>query len=187
MSNIRADIMEEMIPMMDQVNLKAITGTLVLLQREVALAPRQLSSQLQDVCREHSVIVVSLEAEVARLGSRSGFSGGEHLCGSLNSDFPVDWDLVLNFLGRHTSPGYGRVGDKIEYCVFLRGLWAQGSNLTQAPPGLSLAQVFNLQKESADIHDCKSVSIDSFIFPSLLKAIEWCIQHLPGDVDQTLI
>jgi hypothetical protein len=33
----------------------------------------------------------------------------------------------------------------------------------------------------------KSVSIDSFIFSSLSKMVDWCIQHLSGDVDQALI
>jgi hypothetical protein len=55
---------------------------------------------------------------------------------------------------------------------------------------LASSQVLNLQKEIADLRDrilSNSVSIDSFIFPSLTKTVEWCVQHLPGDVDQALI
>jgi hypothetical protein len=47
-----------------------------------------------------------------------------------------------------------------------------------------------MKKEIADLRDrisSNSVSIDSFIFPSLGKTVAWCIQHLPGDVDQALV
>jgi hypothetical protein len=47
-----------------------------------------------------------------------------------------------------------------------------------------------MKKDIADLSDqisSNSVSIDSFIFPSLGKTVAWCIQHLPCDVDQALI
>jgi hypothetical protein len=47
-----------------------------------------------------------------------------------------------------------------------------------------------MEKDIADLRDRMSrnfVSIDSFIFPSLGKTVAWCIQDLPGDVDQALI
>jgi hypothetical protein len=110
---IRADITAEMILMMAQVKLKEIIGTYALAQREVALATHQLCLQVQAVQHKHIANMASLEAEVTRIGSLRGSSGGQHLCSSLNSDFPADWDLVLDFQGRHTSPGSGRVGDKI--------------------------------------------------------------------------
>jgi hypothetical protein len=120
------------------------------------------------------------------------------VCSTLNSDFPADWELVLDFLGRHTSPGSGRVGDNIKDCVTRSdigpslpgGIWAQLSNHAKAESPLGSGQVLNLQKESTDLHDRisrNSVSIDSFIFPSLSKTVGWCIQHLPGDVYQALI
>jgi hypothetical protein len=48
----------------------------------------------------------------------------------------------------------------------------------------------NLQNEISDLRDrisSTSISIDSFIFPSLSKTVDWYVQHLPGDVDQALI
>jgi hypothetical protein len=56
-------------------------------------------------------------------------------------------------------------------------------------------QVINMKKDIADLRDAdlrdrissNSVSIDSFIFPSLGKTVAWCIQHLPADVDQDLV
>jgi hypothetical protein len=53
-------------------------------------------------------------------------------------------------------------------------------------------QVINMKKDIADLRgqissSSVSVSIDSFIFPSFGKTVAWCIQHLPGDVDQALI
>jgi hypothetical protein len=105
---------------------------------------------------------------------------------------------VLVFLGRHTSPGSGRLGDKIEDYVahfdigpsLPGGLWPQRAISEQAGPPLASDQVLNMQKEIADL--CRrissnSVSIDSFIFPSLKNTVAWCIQHLPGDVDQAII
>jgi hypothetical protein len=117
---------------------------------------------------------------------------------ALNSDFPTDWELVLDFLGRHTSPGSGRIGDKIEVCVARSdigpslpgGIWPQQSNQEPAESPLGSDRVLNLQKEIANLHDqisSNSVSIDSFIFPSLSKTVYWYIQHLPGDVDQARI
>jgi hypothetical protein len=120
------------------------------------------------------------------------------ICGALNSDFPVDWELVLNFLGRHTSPGSGRVGDRIEDCVarfdvgrsLPGGVWSHRSLPEQPGANSPSDQVINMKTETADLRDwisSNSVSIDSFIFPSLGKTVAWCIQHLLGDVDQALV
>jgi hypothetical protein len=129
---IRADIIAEIIPMMGQIKSNATSGTAALVQREVALATRQLISQLQAMRHEHSVTVSNLEKELARLVARGGLSGGQHVFSALNSDLPADWELVLDFLGRHTSPGSGRVGDKIEDCV-------ARSNIGPSLPGPPLA------------------------------------------------
>jgi hypothetical protein len=55
---------------------------------------------------------------------------------------------------------------------------------------LASAQVSNLHKGLDGLRDTissKSVSIDSFTFPSLAKTVDSCVHHLPGDVDQALI
>jgi hypothetical protein len=101
------------------------------------------------------------------------------------------------FLGRHTSPGYRRVGDKIEDCVahfdvgpsFYGGLWPRQSLPKKPGTSSTSDQVINMKKDIADLRDLissNSISIDAFIFPSLGKSGAWCIQHLPGDVDQAL-
>jgi hypothetical protein len=90
------------------------------------------------------------------------------------------------------------VGDKIEYCVarfnigssLPGGVWSQRSFPDQPGATSPSDQVINMKKEIADLRDrisSNSVSIDSFIFPSLGKIVAWCIQHLPGDVDQALV
>jgi hypothetical protein len=166
--------------------------------REVALATRQLSSELQSARHEHHVSISSLESDFTWLVGLGGLSSSSHICGALSSDFPVDWELGLNFLGRHTSPGSGPFGDTIEGCVAcfnvgprLPGVvWPQRS-LTKQPGTTSTSdQVINMKKDIADLRDrisSNSVSINSFIFPSLGKTVAWCIQHLPGDVDQALV
>jgi hypothetical protein len=60
------------------------------------------------VRQENSVTVGALQAEITSRG---------HMYSALSADFPADWELVLDFLGRHTSPGAGWVGDIIEDCV----------------------------------------------------------------------
>jgi hypothetical protein len=197
-SRIRSEIMSEIIPMIGRIKIDATNGTAALVDREVALATRQLSSQLQADYHAHSVTVSHLESDLAWLVGRGGLSMGQHVCSALNSDFPADWDLVLDFLGLHTSPWSGRVGDKIEDCVARSdiepglpgGLWPQRANYDQAESPLASGQAINLQKEIIDFCDrilSNSVSIDSFIFLSLTKMVDWCVQHLPGDVDQALI
>jgi hypothetical protein len=45
---------------------------------------------------------------------------------------------------------------------------------------LASGQDLNLQTEIADLRDrisSNSVSIDSFIFPSLTKTVDWCVHH----------
>jgi hypothetical protein len=123
---------------------------------------------------------------------------GVHVCSALNYDFPADWELVLNFFGSHISPGSGRVGYNIEYCIARAsgdpimppGSWSLGDPPAQASPHLASDQSLNLRKEIADLRDrisSKTVYIDSFTFPSLTKTVDRCIHHLPGDVDQALI
>jgi hypothetical protein len=132
-SRIRSDILSEIVPIIGRIKSDATAGTASLVNREVALDTRHLSSELQAARHEHSVTLSNLESDLARLVGRGGLSSGQHVCSALNSDFPADWKLVLDFLGRHTSPGSGRVGDKIEDCVarfdigpsIPGGLWPQ--------------------------------------------------------------
>jgi hypothetical protein len=73
---------------------------------------------------------------------------------------------------------------------FPGGPWPHRENVDQSASPLASAQVLNLQKEIADLRNqisSNSVSIESFILPSLSKTVAWCIQHLPVDVDQALI
>jgi hypothetical protein len=116
-SRIRSDILSEIMPIIGRIKSDGTAGTAAVVEREVALATRQLSSQLQAVRHEHSVAISNFESELALLVGRGGLSSGHHVYSALNSDLPSDWDMVLHLLGRHTSPGYGRVGDKIEECV----------------------------------------------------------------------
>jgi hypothetical protein len=153
------DIMDEIMPMIGWIKSDAAAGTAALVDREVALDTRQLTSQLQDVWHEHSVTVSNLDMDVARLVGRGGFSIGQHVCSTLNSDFPADWELVLDFLGRHTSPGSVPVGAKIEDCVACSdigpslpgGPWPHRANYDQDASPLASAQVINLQNEIADL------------------------------------
>jgi hypothetical protein len=150
--------------------------------REVSLATRQLSSELQSARHEHHVAISSLESDITQLVGLGGLLSCSHICGDLSSDFPADWELVLDFLGRHTSPGSGRAGDKIDDCVarfdvgpsLPGGVWPQRS-LTEQPGITSTSdQVINMKKDIADLRDrisSNSVSIDSFIFPSLGKTV----------------
>jgi hypothetical protein len=185
-------------PIIGRIKSDAAAGTSALVNREVALATLQLSSKLQSVRHEHHAAISSLESDLTRLVGLGGLSFHSTICCALSSDFPADWELVLDFLGRHTSPGSGRVGDKIEDCVarfdmgpiFPGGLWPQRSLPEQPGTTSTSDQVINMKKDIADLRDrisSNSVSIDSFIFPSLGKNVAWCIQHLPGDVDQALV
>jgi hypothetical protein len=153
-SRIQSGIMSEIMPVIGQIKSDATAGTAALVEREFALATRQLSSQLQAARREHSVTISNIESELARLVVRDGLSSGQYVCSTLNSEFPADWELVLDFLGRHTSPGSGRVGDKIEDCMdrsdigpsLPGGIWPQRANYEQAESHLASGQVLNLQK-----------------------------------------
>jgi hypothetical protein len=176
-SRIRSDILSEVMPMIGRIKLDAATGTAALVNREFALATRHLSSGLQSARHEHNVAISNLKSDLARLVGHGGLSSGKHVCSALNSDFPADWELVLDFLGRHTSPGSERVGYKIEDCVarcdigpsLPGGPWPHQSISEHAGSHLALDQVLNMQKDIADPHDrisSNSVSIDSFIFAS---------------------
>jgi hypothetical protein len=114
---IRSEILSEIMPIIGRIKSDAAAGTSALVNREVALATRQLSSELQSALHEHHVAISSLESDLTRLVGLGGMSSSSHICGALSLDFPANWELVLDFLGRHTSPGSGRVGDKIEDCV----------------------------------------------------------------------
>jgi hypothetical protein len=121
-------------PIIGRIKSDAAAGTSALANREVALATRQLSSEFQLVRHEHHVAVSSLESDLTRRVDLGGLSSHSPICGALSSEFPADWELALDFLGRHTSPGYGRVGDKIEApdCLAAYGLSDQFlSNLEQ--------------------------------------------------------
>jgi hypothetical protein len=197
-ARIRSEIRSEIIPIIGRIKNDDAAGASALVNREVALATRHLSSDLQSLRHEHHVAISSLESDLARLVALGGLASHSPICVALNSDFPAYWELVLDFLGRHTNPGSGRVGDKIEDCVarfdvgpsLLGGVWSQRSFPEQPGAASSSDQVINMKKEIADLRDrisSNSVSINSFIFPSLGKTIAWCIQHIPGDVDQSLV
>jgi hypothetical protein len=117
-ARIRSEILSEIMPIIGRIKNDAAAGTSALVSREFALATRQLSLELQSLRHEHHVAISRLESDLARLAALCGLASHSPICGgALNSDFPTDWELVLNFLGRHTSPGSGCVGDKIEDCV----------------------------------------------------------------------
>jgi hypothetical protein len=181
-ARIRSGILSEIMPIIGRIKNNASAGTSALVNREVALATRQLSSELQSLHHEHHVAISSLKSDLARLVALGGLASHSPICGALNSDFLADWDLVLDFLGRHTSPGSRRVGDKIEDCVArfdvgpsLPGsVWSQQSFPEQPGANSPSDQVINMKKEIADLCDrisSNSVSIDSFIFPSLGKTV----------------
>jgi hypothetical protein len=181
-SRIRSEILSEIMPIIGRIKSDAAAGTSALVNREVALATRQLSSKLQLLRHEHHVAISSLESDLARLVGLGGLASHSPICGALNSDFPADWELVLDFLGRHTSPGSGRVGDKIEDCVarfnvvpsLPGGVWSQRSFPEQPGATSPSDQVINMKKEIADLRDrisSNSVSIDSFIFISLERLL----------------
>jgi hypothetical protein len=135
-SRIRSEILSEIMPMIRRIKNDATAGTSALVERELALATRQLSSKLQAVRHGHSVAISNFESELALLVGRGVLPSGHHVCITLNFDFPADWELVLDFLGCHTSPGSGRVRDKIEDYVARSdimpslpgGIWPQQSN-----------------------------------------------------------
>jgi hypothetical protein len=190
-SKIRSEILSEIMPIIGRIQSDAAAGTSALVNREVALATKQSSSELQSPRHGHHVAISSLESDLARLIGLVGLTSHSPICGA-------NWELVLNFLGRHTSPGSGRVGDKIEDCmarfdvgpILPSGVWPQRSFPEQPGATSPSDQVINMKKEIADLHDwisSNSVSINSFIFPSLGKTVAWCIQHLPDDVDQALV
>jgi hypothetical protein len=139
-SRIRSEILFEIMPIIGRIKSDAVAGTSELVNREVALATRQLSSEIQSARHEHHVAISSLESDLTRIVGLGGLSSRSHICGALSSDFPADWELVLDFLGHHTSPGSGCVGDKIEDCVarfdvgpsLPVGVWPQPS-LTEQP------------------------------------------------------
>jgi hypothetical protein len=98
-SRIRSDIMSEIMLMIGRIKSDVTAGKLALVEREVSLATRQLSSQLQADHHQHSLTVSNLESDLARLVGRGGLSSGQHVCSSLNYDFPADWELVIDLLG----------------------------------------------------------------------------------------
>jgi hypothetical protein len=78
-SRIRSDIMSEIMPMIGQIKSDATAGTAALVEREVAVATRQLSSQLQAARREHSVTVSNIESDLARLVGRGELLSGQYV------------------------------------------------------------------------------------------------------------
>jgi hypothetical protein len=89
-SRIRSDILSEIMSMIGWIKSDTAAGTASLVNREVALATRHFSSELQADRHEHSVTVSNLESDLAHLVGRGGLSSGQHVCSALNSDFPAD-------------------------------------------------------------------------------------------------
>jgi hypothetical protein len=160
-SRIRSEILSEIMPIIGRIKSDAADGTSALVNREVALATRQLSSEPQSIRHEHHVAISSLESDLTRLVGLGGLSSHSPICGALSSDFPANWELVLDFLGRHTSPGSGRVGDKIEDCVarfdvgpsLPGGIWPQRSLPDQPGTTSTSDQVINTKKDISDLRD----------------------------------
>jgi hypothetical protein len=163
-------------PIIGCIKSDAVDGTSSLVNRAVALATRQFSSKLQLARHEHHVDISSLESGLDWLIGLGGFLYHSPICGALGLDFPADWELVLNFLGRHTSPGSRRVGDTIEDCVarfdigpsLHGGLWPHRSLPEKSGTTSASDQVINMKKDIADLRSrisINSVSIDSFMFP----------------------
>jgi hypothetical protein len=121
-SMIQSEILSEIMPIVERIKSDAAAGTSALANREVALATRQLSSELQSIRHDHHVAISSLESDLALLVGFGGLASHSPICGDLNSDFPADWELVLDFLGRHTSPGSRRQDCRL--CGSLR-IWPQ--------------------------------------------------------------
>jgi hypothetical protein len=66
-SRIRSEIISEIMPIIGRIKRDAAAGTSALVNREVALATRQLSSELQSVRHDHHVAISSLESDLTRL------------------------------------------------------------------------------------------------------------------------
>jgi uncharacterized protein YqgV (UPF0045/DUF77 family) len=90
-SRIQSEIFSEIMPIIRRIKSDAAAGTSALVNREVALATRQLSSELQSVRHEHHVAISSLESDLTRLVGLGGLSSHSPICGALSSDFPVEW------------------------------------------------------------------------------------------------
>jgi hypothetical protein len=65
-SRIRSEILSEIMPIIGRIKSDAAAGTSALVNREVALATRQLSSELQSARHEHHVAISSLESDLTR-------------------------------------------------------------------------------------------------------------------------
>jgi hypothetical protein len=66
-SRIRSEILSEIMPFIGRIKSDAATGTSALVNQEVALATRQLSSELQSVRHEHHVAISSLRSDLTQL------------------------------------------------------------------------------------------------------------------------
>jgi hypothetical protein len=141
-SRIQSEILSEIMPIIGRIKSDAAAGTSALVNREVSLATRQLSSELQSVRHEHHVAISSLESDLTRLVGLGGLSSRSHICGALSSDFPTEWELVLDFLGRHTSPGSGVLATRLK-TVWLARTW---SPACLAANGLSDHFLSNLEQ-----------------------------------------
>jgi hypothetical protein len=71
-ARIRSDILSEIMPIIGRIKSDAAVGTSALVNREVALTTRQLSSELQSLSHNHHVAISSLESELARLVALDG-------------------------------------------------------------------------------------------------------------------
>jgi hypothetical protein len=83
-SRIRSDILSEIMPMIGRIKSDVTAGTAALVERDVALATRQLSSQLQATRHDHSVAISKFESDLALLVGRGVLSSGHHVCSALN-------------------------------------------------------------------------------------------------------
>jgi hypothetical protein len=71
---IRSDIMAEIMPIIGRIKSNATAGTAAFVEREVDLAIRQLTLQLQAFHHDHIVTVSNLETHLARLIGRGGLA-----------------------------------------------------------------------------------------------------------------
>jgi hypothetical protein len=107
---------------------------------------------------------------------RAAHLGVYHACQGLDPECRQYLTHVLDLSMKYTSTGAGSVGD-----LFTDAL--------ESPPAAA-AQLINLREDIADIRDrlpSKSITINYYIPPSLLKNLAWCSHHLPSEFDQALV
>jgi hypothetical protein len=78
-SMITLEILSESMPIIGSIKSDAAAGTSALVNREVALSTRQLSSELQSARHEHHVAISSPESDLTRLVGLGGLSSRSHI------------------------------------------------------------------------------------------------------------